>query len=225
MSPSFFDLLYHIRQAITGLRRISVAAILLCMGLTANAAEPDYIGPYKYFGAEDKKFHDALSAAESIFQWHEGHRIRLGEGSLCNYHMTVMKPEEWILRDSTDASMGSVEVSSLKYYLYQAYNKGDTGACDGPLYSSAIGVIAVRRKRVVCSTSNGTRYFAPADECRPGHFEPQSGAHGGNVGPQCPKCNDSDVGQPITPATGNMWHAITDYQSPQSTSDLTLRRI
>ncbi|MDQ1835568.1 DUF6531 domain-containing protein [Massilia scottii] len=78
------------------------------------------------------------------------------------------------------------------------------------------------RSRLVCLEIHNKRYYPPTDSCESGEFFEHQGANGSNVGRNCEGC---DVGQPITPASGNMWHAITDYRAPKSSSDLTLERI
>ncbi|WP_166877966.1 DUF6531 domain-containing protein [Massilia mucilaginosa] len=84
------------------------------------------------------------------------------------------------------------------------------------------GAVLIYRSRTVCIESQGQRYFTPIKACRSGRYEEKKDAKGGNVGPQCPKCQ---TGQPITPTTGNMWHSITDYASSKSSSSLNLRRM
>nr|WP_267875878.1 DUF6531 domain-containing protein [Massilia sp. CCM 8734] len=142
------------------------------------------------------------------------------DSNLCNFYLEHRQPGVSWYPDGVTAD--GIEYEGSTSWSIRGYLKYQSGGCSGQLDEANAGAVSVVRTRTVCSLAEGYRYFTPAGQCRHGRYEPRPDADAGNVGPQCPDC---DAGQPITPATGNMWHVITDYQAPKSASDLTLNRI
>ncbi|WP_267876258.1 DUF6531 domain-containing protein [Massilia violaceinigra] len=82
----------------------------------------------------------------------------------------------------------------------------------------------MQRIRAACSSADGYRYSAKERTCVKIEPKTRDDSDGRNVGGSCSRLSAPPVGQPIEPATGNMWHIITDYQAPKSASNLSLSR-
>ncbi|MDM5177191.1 DUF6531 domain-containing protein [Massilia sp. DJPM01] len=187
-----------------------IAALFL--GSPFNVHAEDYVGPYKYQGYNTVWYLTESAATASYM------------AAMSDFSMTPAVcgvgwygvPTDW----ATDSSKAGIVYLQHRYYFVRRSFYGFEGRCDPP--QSTTSGIGINRRRLVCAAAQGERYFMPAAECRSGAYKDQPNSNGSNVGPQCPSCN---VGRPITPATGNMWHSITDYQPAKSASDLALSRI
>lgn len=189
---------------------IWIGTFLLCVSFSATAQDGTYVGAYTsyYFGG-DISFRDETSALQYVLDI----RNQTKNYGQCGDSYIDGKNGVW----TTDTVVNNIAIRQYRTYGF-SYNWGSDGRCDRVEESTAV----MYRSRLVCQEANGQRYFAPAGVCRDGGYAEKEDANGGNVGPQCPNCT---VGKPITPATGNMWHVITDYQPAKSGSDLTLSRI
>ncbi|MDQ1835619.1 DUF6531 domain-containing protein, partial [Massilia scottii] len=112
----------------------------------------------------------------------------------------------------------SRETKNIEVYYYSIQD----GSCAN---RTKLEGFSMKRERYVCSSAKNLRYSAPEGRCV--YFQPEANkdADGKNIGVGCPEEPGPTVGKPIQPATGNMWHIITDYQSAKSASNLTLSRI
>jgi YD repeat-containing protein len=78
-----------------------------------------------------------------------------------------------------------------------------------------------------CACAPGSVYMADVDRCvAVTELPPTEESNPGTNG--CRNCPDNkeqpEVGQPIDPSTGNMWHTETDYESSLPTFNLAVRR-
>lgn len=195
-----------------------MAALLLCVSFNARADGPYTYGPYRYYGGSGKVYSSEESAVSDLVRHYEAPGgTPIPNFPFCNYFLKPGNPPGWEPAD------GLVENSARKNFVLYAYERGAGGACNGNVRQ--IQGTAIRRTRAVCNSAQGFRYSTRREACVGGHPELRPDMKGGNVGPDC-NCNGApDVGQPITPATGNMWHTIVDYRAPANTSALTLERI
>ncbi|NHZ82205.1 hypothetical protein F2P44_23420 [Massilia sp. CCM 8695] len=171
---------------------------------SAHAQIKNYVGPYKYYISTKNIFSDEAPAWD----------LRLAEANknaACPYAWGA--GSAWAHR----SSIGGIVSSEGKTRSLDPGFMNVEGKC---VRKAGYGE-EMMRSRLVCLEIHNLRYYPPTDKCESGEFFENQGANGGNVGQNCKGC----VGQPITPVNGNMWHAITDYQAPKSSSDLTLERI
>ncbi|MCY0916546.1 DUF6531 domain-containing protein, partial [Massilia antarctica] len=187
-----------------------LAVMVFYFPASAQARIKDYVGPYKYYFSSVKVFSDEGAAWD--FRLGEINAIK--DSNVCGYSWGQIAPS-WI-EYSTTGGIVDMEIRS-RGLMISWVNNGKCGTNEGGYGETMV------RKRLVCLEIHNKRYYPPTDTCESGEFFEHQGANGSNVGPDCDKCHD--VGQPITPANGNMWHAVTDYQAPKSSGELTLERI
>ncbi|MDQ1816481.1 DUF6531 domain-containing protein [Massilia sp. CCM 9210] len=131
-------------------------------------------------------------------------------------------PASSIYGPETISSSGNAAYSSKPIDAY--YYTMDQGACTN-VTKYGPGIFTMKRERVRCSAADKLRYSAEKNACVEDKPESNKDSDGKNIGEGCPPTKGPTVGQPIQPATGNMWHIITDYQASKSASSLTLSRI
>ncbi|MDQ1921304.1 DUF6531 domain-containing protein [Massilia pseudoviolaceinigra] len=196
-------------------------AIPLCVTLNASAVEPkfkpDSFGPHKYKFGHDDYFDDEDGAIKNKLDrfW-----ANVGTAFYCKFYyvenaLSVYGPEENKFWGSTIAYKPLEQIS---------YHYNPEGACNRTNFNAGTMVMMIR-VRAACSSAEGYRYDAKAGECVAIKAEPKDDSDGRNIGGSCSPLRSRPVGQPIEPATGNMWHIITDYQAPPSASSLSLSRI
>ncbi|ATQ79252.1 hypothetical protein CR152_32265 (plasmid) [Massilia violaceinigra] len=199
---------------------VLITAISLCVTLPARAAEPtprpDTFGPYKYTifgGSEDLDEAGAIKTAIA--------RVKALDVNKDYCKINFVSPPSSIYgAEIVDAdAMRGYSHKSISAYYYGVVN----GVCVETIKLEP-NPLPMKRWRLVCHAAKNYRYSAEEDKCV--YFTPESNkdADGKNIGIGCPEAPGPTVGKPIQPATGNMWHIITDYQAPQSASSLTLSR-
>ncbi|MDQ1811683.1 DUF6531 domain-containing protein [Massilia sp. CCM 9210] len=147
-------------------------------------------------------------------------------GFYCN--VTFVPPASSVYGPEVTSEYGTMASASKPIDAY-IYTMKDGVCTQNIKYGD--GIFTMTRERWVCSSAKNQRYSAQEGRCVYVTPEANDDADGKNIGEGCPEKGPTvgstgpTVGEPIQPATGNMWHLITDYQASKGASNLTLSRI